>query len=91
MFQQDALTQGLDVYRVGGAVRDALLGWPVVDHDWVVVGATPEAMRQRGFKPVGRDFPVFLHPHTAEEYSWRAPSVSPAMATVVSRCMPAPM
>mgnify|MGYP002016086829 CR=1 FL=1 len=41
MFQQDALTQGLDVYRVGGAVRDALLGWPVVDHDWVVVGATP--------------------------------------------------
>ena len=69
MFQQDALTQGLDVYRVGGAVRDALLGWPVVDHDWVVVGATPEAMRQRGFKPVGRDFPVFLHPHTAEEYA----------------------
>ncbi|MFP3341517.1 polynucleotide adenylyltransferase [Halomonas sp. SIMBA_159] len=69
MFQQDVLTQGLDVYRVGGAVRDALLGWPVVDHDWVVVGATPEAMRQRGFKPVGRDFPVFLHPHTAEEYA----------------------
>ena len=69
MFQQDALTQGLDVYRVGGAVRDALLGWPVVDHDWVVVGTTPEAMRQRGFKPVGRDFPVFLHPHTAEEYA----------------------
>ncbi|GGC88021.1 polynucleotide adenylyltransferase [Vreelandella lutescens] len=69
MFQQDALTQGLDVYRVGGAVRDALLGWPVVDHDWVVVGATPEAMRQRGFKPVGRDFPVFLHPQTAEEYA----------------------
>ena len=69
MFQQDALTQGLDVYRVGGAVRDKLLGWPVVDHDWVVVGATPEAMRQRGFKPVGRDFPVFLHPHTAEEYA----------------------
>ncbi|MAP34324.1 MAG: polynucleotide adenylyltransferase [Halomonas sp.] len=69
MFQQDALTQGLDVYRVGGAVRDKLLGWPVVDHDWVVVGTTPEAMRQRGFKPVGRDFPVFLHPHTAEEYA----------------------
>ncbi|WP_404375554.1 polynucleotide adenylyltransferase [Vreelandella aquamarina] len=69
MFQQDALTQGLEVYRVGGAVRDALLGWPVVDHDWVVVGATPEAMRQRGFKPVGRDFPVFLHPQTAEEYA----------------------
>ncbi|MGP9467587.1 polynucleotide adenylyltransferase [Halomonas sp. TP35] len=60
---------GLDVYRVGGAVRDALLGWPVYDNDWVVVGATPAAMRQRGFKPVGRDFPVFLHPDTAEEYA----------------------
>ncbi len=69
MFQQDALTQGLEVYRVGGAVRDALLGWPVVDHDWVVVGATPDDMRRRGFKPVGRDFPVFLHPHTSEEYA----------------------
>lgn len=60
---------GLEVYRVGGAVRDALLGRPVWDNDWVVVGATPEAMRQRGFKPVGRDFPVFLHPETAEEYA----------------------
>lgn len=60
---------GLQVYRVGGAVRDALLGWPVYDNDWVVVGATPEAMRKRGFKPVGRDFPVFLHPDTAEEYA----------------------
>ncbi|GEN27307.1 multifunctional CCA protein [Halovibrio variabilis] len=60
---------GLNVYRVGGAVRDALLGWPVYDNDWVVVGATPEAMRKRGFKPVGRDFPVFLHPETAEEYA----------------------
>lgn len=69
MFQVDAKTQGLDVYRVGGAVRDALLGWPVVDNDWVVVGATPETMQQRGFKPVGRDFPVFLHPDTAEEYA----------------------
>lgn len=69
MFQKDAKTQGLDVYRVGGAVRDELLGWPVVDNDWVVVGATPEVMQQRGFKPVGRDFPVFLHPDSAEEYA----------------------
>ncbi|TDW00073.1 tRNA nucleotidyltransferase (CCA-adding enzyme) [Halomonas alkaliantarctica] len=60
---------GLNVYRVGGAVRDELLGWPVYDNDWVVVGATPDAMRRRGFKPVGRDFPVFLHPETAEEYA----------------------
>ncbi|WP_018916446.1 CCA tRNA nucleotidyltransferase [Vreelandella zhanjiangensis] len=65
----DPCIAGLDVYRVGGAVRDALLGWPVFDNDWVVVGATPDAMRQRGFKPVGRDFPVFLHPETAEEYA----------------------
>ena len=54
---------------VGGAVRDALLGLPVNDHDWVVVGATPEAMIEQGFLPVGKDFPVFLHPHTREEYA----------------------
>lgn len=65
----DPRLAGLSVYRVGGAVRDELLGWPVYDNDWVVVGATPEAMRKRGFKPVGRDFPVFLHPDTAEEYA----------------------
>ncbi|MEA2117120.1 polynucleotide adenylyltransferase [Halovibrio sp. HP20-59] len=65
----DPRLAGLNVYRVGGAVRDELLGWPVYDNDWVVVGATPEAMRKRGFKPVGRDFPVFLHPETAEEYA----------------------
>ncbi|WP_386079633.1 polynucleotide adenylyltransferase [Vreelandella sp. F11] len=65
----DPRLAGLSVYRVGGAVRDALLGWPVYDNDWVVVGATPDAMRKRGFKPVGRDFPVFLHPDTAEEYA----------------------
>jgi len=56
-------------YIVGGAVRDRLLGLPVKDRDWVVVGATPEAMLARGFRPVGKDFPVFLHPHTHEEYA----------------------
>ncbi|GHC22562.1 polynucleotide adenylyltransferase [Aidingimonas halophila] len=66
--RDDHLT-GLEVYRVGGAVRDAYLGWPVYDNDWVVVGATPEIMEQRGFKSVGRDFPVFLHPETHEEYA----------------------
>ncbi|CBV43362.1 polynucleotide adenylyltransferase [Halomonas elongata] len=65
----DRRLAGLDVYRVGGAVRDALLGWPVTDVDWVVVGATPDAMQQRGFKPVGRDFPVFLHPDSHEEFA----------------------
>jgi tRNA nucleotidyltransferase (CCA-adding enzyme) len=56
-------------YIVGGAVRDRLLGLPVHDHDWVVVGGTPEAMVAAGYKPVGRDFPVFLHPDTHEEYA----------------------
>ena len=59
----------MKIYMVGGAVRDRLLGRPVNDHDWVVVGATPEDMVARGFVPVGRDFPVFLHPETHEEYA----------------------
>jgi len=62
-------TRGLKVYRVGGAVRDRLLGLPVDDRDWVVVGATPEEMKARGFRQVGRDFPVFLHPDSHEEYA----------------------
>ena len=57
------------VYAVGGAVRDELLGLPVQDRDWVVVGATPAEMQARGFRPVGKDFPVFLHPRTQEEYA----------------------
>ena len=56
-------------YVVGGAVRDALLGLPVKDRDYVVVGATPDQMRAQGFLPVGRDFPVFLHPDSHEEYA----------------------
>jgi len=59
----------MKIYRVGGAVRDALLGLPVQDIDWVVVGGTPEQMAARGFRPVGKDFPVFLHPDTHEEYA----------------------
>ncbi len=65
----DPAVAGLDVYIVGGAVRDALLGLPAGDRDWVVVGATPEQMSARGFVPVGGDFPVFLHPVTREEYA----------------------
>ena len=57
---RDPAIDGLQVYIVGGAVRDALLGLPPGDHDWVVVGATPEDMVRRGFVPVGGDFPVFL-------------------------------
>ncbi len=57
------------IYLVGGAVRDQLLGLPVKDRDWVVTGATPADMLKQGFKPVGNDFPVFLHPETTEEYA----------------------
>ncbi|MBI4293828.1 MAG: multifunctional CCA tRNA nucleotidyl transferase/2'3'-cyclic phosphodiesterase/2'nucleotidase/phosphatase [Betaproteobacteria bacterium] len=59
----------MKIYSVGGCVRDELLGLPVVDRDYVVVGATPEAMIGRGYRPVGKDFPVFLHPQTKEEYA----------------------
>lgn len=59
----------MQIYEVGGCVRDALLGRPVNDRDWVVVGATPEQMLAAGFRPVGKDFPVFLHPQTHEEHA----------------------
>ena len=59
----------MQIFMVGGAVRDELLGLPVQDRDFVVVGASPEAMLAKGFKPVGKDFPVFLHPKTHEEYA----------------------
>ena len=59
----------MKIYRVGGSVRDELLGHPIEDRDFVVVGATPEEMVARGFRPVGREFPVFLHPETGEEYA----------------------
>lgn len=65
----DAAGSGLDVYIVGGAVRDRLLGQPAGDRDWVVVGSSPQEMADRGFIPVGGDFPVFLHPRTKEEYA----------------------
>ena len=59
----------MKTYLVGGAVRDGLLGITGADRDWVVVGSTPEAMAAQGFRPVGKDFPVFLHPQTHEEYA----------------------
>ena len=59
----------MQVYLVGGAVRDQLLGLSPHERDWVVVGATPEEMQRLGYRAVGRDFPVFLHPETAEEYA----------------------
>ena len=59
----------MQIFIVGGAVRDELLGRPNADRDYVVVGATPEALLKQGFRPVGKDFPVFLHPQTQEEYA----------------------
>ncbi|MDH5764894.1 MAG: multifunctional CCA addition/repair protein [Gammaproteobacteria bacterium] len=59
----------MQIYLVGGAVRDQLLNFPFQEKDWVVVGATPEQMLQQNFNPVGKDFPVFLHPDTKEEYA----------------------
>ncbi len=64
-----AYTSVMQIYMVGGAVRDALMGLAVQDHDWVVVGATPEDLVAQGYQPVGKDFPVFLHPKTREEYA----------------------
>src|SRR5258708_28409869 len=64
-----ALRLAVKAYVVGGAVRDELLGLPLKDRDYVVVGATPEEMERQGYKPVGKDFPVFLHPTTHEEYA----------------------
>lgn len=59
----------MNIYLVGGAVRDHLLGYPVKERDWVVVGSNPQQLIQQGFQQVGRDFPVFLHPKTREEYA----------------------
>jgi len=59
----------MQIYLVGGAVRDRLLNIPIKDRDWMVVGATPDELISQGFEQVGADFPVFLHPQTHEEYA----------------------
>ncbi len=59
----------MEIYLVGGAVRDQLLGLPIKDRDWVVVGATPEMLLAQGYQQVGKDFPVFLNPANHEEYA----------------------
>ena len=59
----------MKIFLVGGAIRDELLGLPVTEHDFVVTGATPNEMLTQGFTSVGKDFPVFLHPQTKEEYA----------------------
>ena len=69
MIEQAMSTNNMEIYLVGGAVRDELLKLPVRERDWVVIGATPAELLARGFQPVGKDFPVFLHPDTHEEYA----------------------
>lgn len=69
MHHRTTMQPKLNAYLVGGAVRDTLLGLPVTDSDWVVTGATPQDMLDQGYTPVGRDFPVFLHPTSHEEYA----------------------
>ena len=59
----------MKIYKVGGAVRDSLLDVKAEDSDWVVVGSSPEEMIGEGYKPIGKDFPVFIHPITGEEYA----------------------
>ena len=78
----------MQIYLVGGAVRDSLLDIPVVDHDWVVVGATPAELLALGYQQVGKDFPVFLNPDSHEGTRWRAPSANPARGTPVLPAMP---
>lgn len=78
----------MKIYLVGGAVRDALLGLPVKDRDWVVVGSTPQEMLDAGYQQVGRDFPVFLHPQTHEEYALARTERKSGSVTPVLLAMP---
>jgi tRNA nucleotidyltransferase/poly(A) polymerase len=78
----------MQIYLVGGAVRDKLLERPVVDRDHVVVGAMPDELLALGYKPVGKDFPVFLHPAAVRNMRWRGPSARPAAAIMASCSRP---
>lgn len=69
LFETEDVLKSVNTYLVGGAVRDELLTLPVKEKDWLVTGATPELLLTKGFRPVGKDFPVFLHPETKEEYA----------------------
>ncbi len=81
----------MKIYQVGGAVRDRLLGLPVKDTDWVVVGATPAELLQLGYTQIGRDFPVFLHPKSKQEYALARTERKAAAAIPASLSMPHPM
>lgn len=80
----------MKVYLVGGAVRNQLLGLPVKERDWVVVGGTPKEMRGLGYRPVGKHFPVFLHPRSNEEYALARTERKPDPAITGSNFTPHP-
>ena len=80
----------MQVYLVGGAVRDALLGLPVRERDWVVVGATPDELAAQGYLPVGRDFPVFLHRRPVRNTRSPAANAKPDRVTTDSISRPRP-
>lgn len=78
----------MNIYLVGGAVRDSLLNLPVTEKDWVVVGATPQQLLAQGYQQVGRDFPVFCTRKAAMNMRWPAPNENPAAATPALSAMP---
>ena len=78
----------MEIYQVGGCIRDKLLGLPVQDRDWVVVGATPQQMLDLSYKQVGQDFPVFLHPDSHEEYALARTNAKPPPVIKGSLSMP---
>ncbi len=78
----------MKIYLVGGAVRDALLGLPVKDRDWVVVGSTPQEMLDAGYQQVGRDFPVFRIRKRMKSMRWHVPNGNPVPVTPVLPAMP---
>src|SRR5690606_42114572 len=83
-------SEPMDIYEVGGAVRDALLGRPIRERDWLVVGARPEELIALCFKQVGKDFPVFLHPETGQEYALARTErkIAPGYTGLTSDTMP---
>lgn len=73
----------MKIFQVGGSLRDEMLGLPVNDRDWVVVGSTPQEMIKLGYRPIGKDFPVFLHPKPTKNTLWPGLSAKPPQATAV--------
>ncbi len=87
VYRESTKSETMKIYEVGGAVRDELLGLPVKDRDYVVVGSTPEEMTRLGYTPVGKDFPVFLHPSPTLNTPSPAPNAKRRAAIMAFRFM----